>query len=803
MNKDQASASAAVRRICQLGFGGVTLVGLTACSAIYPSADGMPTASPVASTGGLAQPRPQWSALIPSTEVDVLQPVSADRFLAGTLGRGDDRLSVSAIDFRLIERDSGKTLWVHPRGTMMGRMQTVLAVDPVILVKDADRAGNRYVALDRDSGALRWQRQSKADDAFVITPSLRTIVVAAATDAGVELQAIDLASGQQRWNQRLPGRRATGDRLELLAAEDTVVLVGQQIVGLALASGAVIWRTPSPGTHDASVFASLEPEGLLVAEARQVSLLDHRSGKLSWTTGETKGRVVHATRAGSDVHVVTRFNEGAHAHDVVSALNARTGTLRWSRPLGATVTSGLISSGNHLLFTSGAHVQRWDLSTGAPRFTVALPERLGPASLLPDLVVEHDQKVIVARETSVAAFDLETGAALYAQAVADGRLYTYAYNLNRESEIVRAAAAPGAAVPAAAPANPSTQSGETMFRFAQAHERAVYARTEAVLSAGGTTAGRAEARPQRQSALRERVTATDSAIGAKRAQIEADKRQASIELAGAIIGALTGPVIAAVNKVAFETTLNNTHRRVFDAVQLHANSLNLDAGVYVRPYYRDGQRLAVIDLASGRRADLVLSPDIDPLRTFTIRTLKLPAFSFDASGTRLVVKTVGLDPAQKESYQMLSAGCDGQAVRNWTLPFPALRSYDVEEILRSASPRAGVPPRVAAISELDRSLIRAAFAGNLNEVKKLLGQGARVNAVDEDGHTALMHAALAFKPDVVELLVRSGAESAIQDEDCQSAMNYLLWPSLTGAASPADMARVAKQLLPAGVRDKR
>lgn len=62
------------------------------------------------------------------------------------------------------------------------------------------------------------------------------------------------------------------------------------------------------------------------------------------------------------------------------------------------------------------------------------------------------------------------------------------------------------------------------------------------------------------------------------------------------------------------------------------------------------------------------------------------------------------------------------------------------------------------------ALIAAAIGGNLEVVRYLLGQGAKVNECDADGETALLQAARGGNPRLVELLLRNGADSEGRDK---------------------------------------
>jgi ankyrin repeat protein len=81
----------------------------------------------------------------------------------------------------------------------------------------------------------------------------------------------------------------------------------------------------------------------------------------------------------------------------------------------------------------------------------------------------------------------------------------------------------------------------------------------------------------------------------------------------------------------------------------------------------------------------------------------------------------------------------------------------------------------------------AALQGNFGEVKTLLAHGARLNAIDWTGMTALMWAA----PRVVPLLLKNGADIHVRDNFGRTALSY--------AAYVGDAARV-KALLSRGMK---
>jgi hypothetical protein len=77
-------------------------------------------------------------------------------------------------------------------------------------------------------------------------------------------------------------------------------------------------------------------------------------------------------------------------------------------------------------------------------------------------------------------------------------------------------------------------------------------------------------------------------------------------------------------------------------------------------------------------------------------------------------------------------------------------------------------------AELDLSLLKAASAGDVAAVKKLIAQKADVNYQHgTDKISPLMIAAMRGHKDVLEVLLNSGARPNLTDKDGATALNYL------------------------------
>jgi len=75
-----------------------------------------------------------------------------------------------------------------------------------------------------------------------------------------------------------------------------------------------------------------------------------------------------------------------------------------------------------------------------------------------------------------------------------------------------------------------------------------------------------------------------------------------------------------------------------------------------------------------------------------------------------------------------------------------------------------------AMAGVNEDLIEAAKSGDLHKVKRLIDQGAKVNAKDKDGSTALMLASQSGKLKVVKVLIGKGADVNAKNNNDISAL---------------------------------
>jgi len=93
--------------------------------------------------------------------------------------------------------------------------------------------------------------------------------------------------------------------------------------------------------------------------------------------------------------------------------------------------------------------------------------------------------------------------------------------------------------------------------------------------------------------------------------------------------------------------------------------------------------------------------------------------------------------------------------------------------------RVGIEPQV---------FFQSVKSGDYAEVKRLIGEGADVNAQNSEGWTALMLASDQENPAIAKLLIDEGADVNIQDNEGWTA---LLWALREGYPEIAELLREA------------
>ena len=748
------------------------------------------------------QPKPVWQTVLQGQETDFIRFLSPDRVLVGTLETSGSGWGLAEKDLLLLSATTGETIWTAPRSSF-GSRQTLLATAPVILLQGTKKIG----ALNPNDGTPLWERSWPQGRSLPL-PDGNRIVLYSLKKSTLSLLAVNLSDGAASWSASaenddpkarvvLLGAQAVGDVVLLSQERDTRVAetsmqrlperVGGfptvDVVAFADRSGQQLWRK---NLGVAAAVVVLGGDDLYFMDAASITRADAASGNQLWRQEFPGATLRNLTVNGDSAYVLLKGgNDGS---DVLQALQRQNGKLLWKCPLAESVQSPMVIEGHRIYVTTATHVLAVDASSKAILWRAAIPSNLQGRRLLPDDLRVVDDLIVMARENGVMGVQKRDGTLLFAESIKDGVPFTNDFATHTMAQAFESAT-PLKERPAVhetlASADATDMTSIMHQRLAlQSQQASVFGNASRSLAAAGS---------QRAHEIHENMRLAEQGLGGPYSNpvgrslaltdmyVNQITENVALVMAGAALGQSIG---AAIMGGIVEGRISVMTAEVTQSLRTHTSSLQGD--LYIRPRYQvsRGWSLTVINTKTRRRADILLTPDNEPLAQ---AAPNLPAFAIDATGSRIITKGIGLDPARYQRYEkrgvfdptggVLSfAGFIGEM---WSIPYPSVLAFDLASLPsgdESEDRRPVAQPVSADRQALNEQLIAAAFQCDLATVKKSLDAGADVNATNEYGETAVMVAAESLpvyrKNDIVELLVQRGADVSIRSPQGWTATDY-------------------------------
>ena len=680
-----------------------------------------------AGTAGSPPTPPRWQHRMKILETDFIGFAAKDRVLVGTLDTYETFYGLKPHEIRLLDPADGALVWARSREAF-GLPQSLLAVDPVVLIEGAAQ----YAGLDPGSGAVLWTRPRAGEEALIL-PGQGLMILAAAKKPQAALAAVDVKTGREVW--AVPAGEEAGARGRPLAAGAILLVPGPELAAYAAADGKPLWKAPFPGTYGKSAAVIPLGEDLYCTDGASLTRTDPASGSELWHGTWAGGGLRGLSGDGRRVFIL-RSGPGAGQPDEIEARDARTGKPLWKAPLPDQAASPATLAGDRLYVATPGSLVALDAARGTPVFTTPIPPELQSRRTLPDLLRCASGRIVLAREIGVMAVQKEDGRLIYAEPAVGSMGSTYAYWVNK-------------------------------LNHAQLSEAPLDLKIKAFAEQEKT-----------------RMNLIVHGVG----QPQPGLRGGLPALVGGVLTAATTTAVAVLETQWHGRRMGVLQAQLAQTLATHADSLQED--VYVRPCYLQdrGWFLHVVDLASGRPTDLLLSPDRELPAPFFA---DLPAFA--QRGGLLVSKGLGPDPEH-------AVGHRGLLRISYDITYPSILAFDL-----AAPPpapgagRPGSPPLPADPGRrpLNDQLIQAAYRSDLPAIKQSLEAGADVNALDDYGQSALMLAAESTKShgktDIVEFLLQRGADARLRDPSGLTAVEHMYLMAI-GIEGPQCVFTVKKML---------
>jgi hypothetical protein len=553
------------------------------------------------------------------------------------------------------------------------------------------------------------------------------------------MSAVNVKTGGEAWEtpiENYPGDKKT--KLVLSSMGDAVLLSGPAAAAFSASDGKLLWRMPFPGTLGPKAGAIPLGDDLYFSDGSTITRSDPASGKEMWRAPVSDGTFQALTANESGVFILLK-GSGENPPDSIAALDRTTGKSLWKSELLDRAASPINIVGDRLYVTTPGSVIAMKTSDGSMMFKAEIPSNLQSRRQLPDQLRIASDRIIVARENGVLAVQKSDGKLLFADQVTGGEGFTYDFSTSRFRHAI------------SAPGSKNSDSPEDNYRVAMAQQLVAYDMLRAF--------------------TKSRMDSTNTIMNIYMSDLTPLERQQAggwAPLAGAIANAAEA-LGGAINHAILQSTVDFYQERVQDTFRTHASSLQ--GKFYMRPSYEQhlGWSLHVVNLETGKHANILLSSDAD--ETPNKLATHLPAFSTD--GSRIVSKGLGPNPDWHKIHTSFLSPERVISVRD-VGAYPSVLAFDLASLPFTQNSNIEVPvtnPVDPEKSKLNDQLLAAAHVNDVKAVRTLLDAGANVNAADAYGNTALMLAAeVRSKGDVVKLLLERGADADIRDPSGLTAL---------------------------------
>jgi hypothetical protein len=414
-----------------------------------------------------------------------------------------------------------------------------------------------------------------------------------------------------------------------------------------------------------------------------------------------------------------------------------------------------------IYFTTDKRVVALSAKDGTVIFSAFFPKELQSDRLAPDTIRIAKDTMTVAREIGVAVFSAKTGECSFFERVKGAEAFGSDIAMIRSQEAISAqikrgkdrATVNGTFIAGNADAFRSL--AVSNYRYASAQYSTIQ-RTGSSGEVSLAAANKAAARTQQQVA--ESTAQTLQTINAIQTAT-----MGVINVTMEAFDEATGTVVKSINE--------DLERKMSNAASLQLLALN--GKYYVRPYRTNNVGLAIINLEDRTRTDILIAPGSALINERQFIT-QIP-LTLDADKGTLAVKVL-LPGTLNWSYQTVRDQF-GVIYSVNDVPRHSFARYDLASL--TWKPVSNPIDQTAAVdtrTPQDLALLSAAAAGDVAGVKKALAAGASINAKDDQGRTALIHAARLPSMALYKVVVAAKPDPRIVDIEGLGAWDYVNYP---------------------------
>jgi hypothetical protein len=701
-------------------------------------------------------PTPSQYLPIHDRGVDILKYLDDYRLLVGTIQLESELRALLMQNYdKLYSLDTKKsdTLWIIGRDSLGSDFQTLITETPSIVIVGKKEGDSILTIINPENGKILLQRYLSPRTALTYFLNRDIIALSFAHNDSVSVEGISLSDGQIRWHHEYSSLVDTNKSWKAAAMDSVLLITGSYTAMIRASDGSEIWQIQQPfPTAKKFIFENR----LLCASDSTLQSVDLSTGTLQWIKNNLHVRLI-----------VGEGKRGALAIQADSVwyiqfFNPDNGTITGTIPIPGQIHSPLLYDGDRAYFSTEYQFFELNLNSGSIRRTWQIIPAITTSPVVADLLTLRQEKIILARESGVVAWDKTSGKQLYAVPAGGSRTSTIDFQQHKAMEFMAVKYQTSGFHPYIDKGVQQNQVTAST-NYAQAYQQYQYVKTSTNASVQSGTMSRS-------SAANRQALAAQTAYNTAAMAAQIQYLNASMEFGKAI-----GSGLALIFLMPPVQRWIQTHERMQQTVASTYEAMypyTLNDHYYIHLNLNNGWRLTLIRLSDGYRADIRLFPNI---RVFNGPDgWNMPVFSISDDKQSIAVCGMLPDTTKYETKERIIYRGGYDARTFWTIPNPFLMTMKFNDITFIPSQDSIMPNPAPDDSSL--ALVAAAFKGDLEAVRSLLDHGTNPNARDVYGHTALMHATQMDHEEIIELLLDCGADISITDDEGLTATDYISYP---------------------------
>lgn len=762
-----------------------------------------------------SQPEPNWETVFKGQAADGLFFLPNDKLLLSVVkfkGVYDHPYSTDLI---VLNIHDGNQVWSYTRKELQMGYNTLLVTDPVILDEAGNDSRSQFTALDPDSGTILWEYECTAPNTNTIDQKNNQLIVGILNADNLDLHTLQLETGREQWNLKIPYKKSDIDKAQLLNIVDNRLYIpGNETVMIEIQDGQLLWKVQFAEEKDASPeeILSVVPNQVVgLYNENRITVFDVNSGSQLWVY-EPKNKHIHLATAypiGVFVYCYT-LQDGDNVKGTLTAMHPQTGKIMWQQNTLGEVQSPFMYYPDLLVYATSKELIALDGLSGRQRFKSQLPWQLwtegkiseiekqdtpylydnlitrgGSRHILPAMLKFAPGKVYITREgDGLAAYSLDKGKLLYYLEPEDepslfsycsyfrvGQLETVSETLLKKKKELEQHDRMYKEI--------RRQLSNSFFRTTQNVGQDIFKREYLVKDNTDIPVFRLDAASRQMQNQSYEEWATQIGASSTRQYVPQKlfsamkKFDASQQLRLAIIN-LTVSLVETMKKSSIQAMSARKQYDLTSSIKAHAASFQ--ENYFIRPFRKWGKGLCLSNLDNGKRTDFFYTPYsyvFDNL--YSITKLDMPCYAINPEQGILVITGISLDTAGYKQYV-----CDQTLTA-----YPSVMCYKLSDLKFSKGKRDNI------------SVVKAAEEDDIETVKKLITAGADANSRDHEGHTPLMQACRNLNVSLVSYLLQSGADPNLRSTLGNSLFHVIAGVSCGGSIEQAQ--KIVTLLLSDGV----